>query len=119
VQLYRKDDAQDSAETMETLVHKTSSGDRNLSGNHGSNVQYSSMSNANIPISTQVNQVPQMVLPQPAQIIKAAKPVRDSAQFVSLIKQKIFLCINFFFKVDLVSAVLFPVAFIVFNIIYW
>jgi hypothetical protein len=76
---------------METLVHKTNSGDRNLSGgNPGSNVQYSSMSNANVPTSIQVNPAPQTVLPQAAQIIKAAKPVRDSAQFVSLINRKYF-----------------------------
>jgi hypothetical protein len=68
---------------METLVHKTSTGDRNLSGNTSSHVQYSSMSNPNALSSTQVNSAPQAVSPQPALITKAAKPVRDSAQFVS------------------------------------
>lgn len=73
---------------METLVHKTSGGgggggDRNMSGNASSNVQYSSMSNTNPPSATNVNAAPQVVLPQPAQITKPAKPVRDSAQFVS------------------------------------
>ncbi|CAF0901842.1 unnamed protein product [Rotaria sp. Silwood1] len=104
VHFYKKEDTHGSGETMETLVHKSSSGggDRNTSGNASSHVQYSSMSNANASSSTQLNATPQVVLPQPARITKAAKPVRDSAQFV-----------------DLVSAVLFPVAFIVFNIIYW
>ncbi|UJR28571.1 hypothetical protein I4U23_009804 [Adineta vaga] len=102
VQFYKKDDANDSAETMEALVHKSSGGDRNTSGNASSHVQYSAMSNANPLTSTQSNPLPQVVLPQPAMIAKAAKPVRDSAQFV-----------------DIISAVLFPVAFIVFNIIYW
>jgi len=68
---------------METLVHKTSSGDRHLSGNASSNVQYSSMSNTNPPPLTQVNSAPQVVLAQPAQVANAAKPVRDSAEFVS------------------------------------
>ncbi|CAF3684968.1 unnamed protein product [Rotaria sordida] len=101
VHFYKKEDIQGSGETMETLVHKSSGGDRNMSGNASSHVQYSSMSNANAS-STQLNPISQSVLPQPARIANAAKPVRDSAQFV-----------------DLVSAVLFPVAFIVFNIIYW
>ena len=81
VHFYKKDDGQGSAETMETLVHKTSAGERNSSGNNNtaSNVQYSSMSNA----SAQVNTAPQLLLPQPAPITKAAKPIRDSAQFVS------------------------------------
>jgi hypothetical protein len=103
---------------METLVHKTSGGERNLSGNSGSNVQYSSMSNANAPSATQINLPPQVVLPQPAPL--AAKPVRDSAQFVSEDARTKFVRIFLlFFQVDLVSAVLFPVAFIVFNIVYW
>ncbi|CAF1023729.1 unnamed protein product [Adineta ricciae] len=101
VHFYKKDDAhQSNAETMETLVHKTSGADRNLGGGTTtttSHSHYSTMSNTSAP-----SQTPQVVLSQPAQLAKAAKPVRDSAQFV-----------------DLVSAVLFPVAFIVFNIIYW
>ncbi|CAF1206981.1 unnamed protein product [Adineta ricciae] len=102
VQFYKKEDGNDSAETMEALVHKSSSADRNAGGNASSHVQYSAMSNSSGPISTQANPLQQVVSAQPAPIAKAAKPVRDSAQFV-----------------DLVSAVLFPVAFIVFNIIYW
>ena len=70
---------------MEALVHKSSSADRNTGGNANSHVQYSTMSNASGPISTQANPLPQVVLAQPAPIAKAAKPVRDSAQFVSLI----------------------------------
>jgi hypothetical protein len=66
---------------METLVHKTSSGGDK--GNASSNIQYTSMSNTNPPLSTQVNPTSQVLLPQPAQITKPAKPVRDSAQFVS------------------------------------
>ena len=120
VHFYKKEDAQSSAETMETLVHKTSAGERHSSGNNntGSNVQYSSMSNTNAPTSTQVNPAPSIALPQPAPITKAAKPIRDSAQFVS---ENFSMTIFFHcrFQVDLVSAVLFPVAFIVFNIIYW
>ncbi len=83
MQLYRKEDAHDSAETMETLVHKSSAGDRNMSGNASSHIQYSSMSNANASLSAQSNPSPHVALPQPAAIAKAAKPVRDSAQFVS------------------------------------
>jgi hypothetical protein len=64
---------------METLVHKPSTGeDRTQGGTASSHVQYSSMSNTNQPTS-----LPQVVLPQAAPITKAAKPVRDSAQFVS------------------------------------
>ena len=63
---------------METLVHKTSGG-----GTTNPHVQYSSMSNTNAPLSIPANPVQQVVLPQPAPITKAAKPVRDSAQFVS------------------------------------
>ncbi len=64
-------------------MHKTSIGERNLSGNTGLNVQYSSMSNTNVPSTTQINSPTQIVLPQPAPITKAAKPIRDSAQFVN------------------------------------
>ncbi len=66
---------------METLIHKTSGGERG--GNSSSNIQYSSMSNANVPSTTQINSPTQIVMPQPAPITKAAKPVRDSAQFVN------------------------------------
>lgn len=69
---------------METLVHKTSAGERQSSGNNPNlNIQYSSMSNTNAPTSTQINPTQQIILPQPAPITKAAKPIRDSAQFVS------------------------------------
>jgi len=80
VHFYKKDDThQSSAETMETLVHKTSAPDRNVSVNNtSSHVDYSSMANTNAPSLT-----PQVILSQPAPISKAAKPVRDSAQFVS------------------------------------
>ncbi|CAF0998312.1 unnamed protein product [Adineta steineri] len=100
VHFYKKDGGhQSNAETMETLVHKTSNAERKLSGNTtNTHVHYSSMSNTNAPSQP----TPQVVVSQPAQLAIAAKPVRDSAQFV-----------------DLISAVLFPVAFIVFNIIYW
>lgn len=83
VQFYKKEDAHDSAETMEALVHKSSGGDRTTSGNASSQIQYSAMSNMNPPSSLQANPMPQVVLPQPATIAKAAKPIRDSAQFVS------------------------------------
>jgi hypothetical protein len=64
---------------METLVHKTSAAERNLNANTtSSHVHYSTMSNTNSPSPT-----PQVILSQPAPISKAAKPVRDSAQFVS------------------------------------
>ncbi|CAF1459292.1 unnamed protein product, partial [Adineta steineri] len=102
VQFYKKEDANDSGETMEALVHKSSGGDRNTSGNTSSHIQYSALSNMNPPSSNPATPIPQVALSQSATIAKAAYPVRDSAQFV-----------------DLVSAVLFPVAFIVFNIIYW
>ena len=82
VHFYKKDDAhQSNAETMETLVHKTSGADRNLGGGTittSSHTHYSTMSNTSAP-----SQTPQVVLSQPAQLAKAAKPVRDSAQFVS------------------------------------
>jgi hypothetical protein len=79
VHFYKKDDAHGNAEAMETLVHKTSAADRNLSGNATtSHVHYASMSNTNAPSPT-----PQVVLSQPAQISIAANPIRDSAQFVS------------------------------------
>ncbi|CAF1473891.1 unnamed protein product [Adineta steineri] len=102
VQFYKKEDVNDSGETMEALVHKSSGGDRNTSGNTSSHIQYSALSNMNPPSSNPATPIPQVALSQSATIAKAAYPVRDSAQFV-----------------DLVSAVLFPVAFIVFNIIYW
>jgi hypothetical protein len=63
---------------METFVNKSTGADRNQTSNASSQVQYSSMSNANASSTT-----PQITLPQPAPMIKAAKPVRDSAQFVS------------------------------------
>jgi hypothetical protein len=115
VHFYKKDDTrQSNAETMETLVHKTSIPERNFNANTTStHIQYSSMSNTNAPSPT-----PQVILSQPAPISTAAKPVRDSAQFVSEKKRKAKLSLSCF-QVDLVSAVLFPVAFIVFNIIYW
>ncbi len=77
---YRKDDThQSSAETMETLVHKTSAAEGNSGGHTTSlHAQYPTLSNANAPSPT-----PQVTLSQPAQIAIAAKPVRDSAQFVS------------------------------------
>ena len=86
VHFYKKEDGHDSADTMETLVHKTSGGgqnDRNLGSSAGSHVQYSSMSNTNLPSPTQASPTPQIIMSQPAPITKAAKPVRDSAQFVS------------------------------------
>ena len=65
---------------METLVHKTSIPERNLNANTtSSHVHYSSMSNTNAP-----SQTPQVILSQPAPIAQTAKPIRDSAQFVSL-----------------------------------
>jgi hypothetical protein len=81
VHFYRKDDAhQSSAETMETLVHKTSGAERNLgsAATATSHAHYSSTSNTNAPLPTL-----QVALSQPAQLATAAKPVRDSAQFVS------------------------------------
>ena len=76
---------------METLVHKSSVADRNLSGNTSSHVQYSSISNTNIPAAVastvQVTSAPQVIVAQPAPISKPAKPVRDSAQFVSETKR--------------------------------
>ncbi|CAF2061537.1 unnamed protein product [Rotaria magnacalcarata] len=107
VHFYKKDDAQDGGEMMETLVHKSSGGDRSMTRNTSSHVQYSSMSNSNVTPATAPPPPPPpppaaIAVPQAARIAQPAKPVRDSAQFV-----------------DIVSAVLFPVAFIVFNIIYW
>ncbi|CAF2086552.1 unnamed protein product [Rotaria magnacalcarata] len=101
VHFYKKDDThhQTSAETTETLVHKASAAEKNLVGANtaSSLVHNSSLSNTNAPAPA-----PQVILPLPAPVQKTAKPVRDTAQLV-----------------DLISAVLFPVAFIVFNIIYW
>ena len=69
---------------METLVQKTNVPERNLNPNTtSSHVHYSSMSNTNAP-----SQTPQVILSQPAQLSMAAKPVRDSAQFVSSTKKK-------------------------------
>ena len=68
---------------METLVHKPSAGDRNASDNPSPNVRYASMSNANASPPKQGNTTPQPILPQPARVMKTAKPVRDSAQSVS------------------------------------
>jgi len=84
VHFYKKDDTHHSnAETMETLVHKTSAAEKNLNANTTtSHVHYSSMSNTNAPSLS-----PQVILSQPAPISKAARPVRDSAQFVSLKKK--------------------------------
>ncbi|CAF4618835.1 unnamed protein product [Rotaria socialis] len=90
VHFYKKDDAQDGGEMMETLVHKSSGGDRNTSGNTSSHVQYSSMSNANVTSSTPAIAPPPppppppppvIAVPQPARIAQPAKPIRDSAQF--------------------------------------
>ncbi|CAF2404043.1 unnamed protein product [Rotaria sp. Silwood2] len=100
VHFYKKDDTHHSnAEATETLAHKGSATEKNLnSGNATSSlIQNSSISNTTAPSPT-----PQVVLSPPAPVPKTAKPVRDNAQLV-----------------DLVSAILFPVAFIVFNIIYW
>jgi len=85
VHFYKKDDAhQSSGEHMETLVHKTSISERNINPNTtSSHVQYASMSNTTAP-----SQTPQVILSQPAPILKAAKPVRDSAQFVSDLLKK-------------------------------
>ena len=79
VHFYKKDEPQGSAETVETLVHKTNTAERALSGTTASShVHYSAMSNANAP-----SPAPQVILSQPAPITKAAKPIRDNAQFVS------------------------------------
>ena len=79
VHFYRKEEPQANAETMETLVQKTSTAERTHTGTTASShVQYSSMPNANAPTPA-----PQVILSQPAPITKAAKPVRDNAQFVS------------------------------------
>ncbi len=85
VHFYKKDDAhQSNAETMETLVHKTSVSERNLNTNpSSSHIQYTAMSNTNAPALT-----PQVILSQPPPISIAARPVRDSAQFVSETKKK-------------------------------
>ena len=115
VHFYKKDEAQQSrVETMETLVQKGSAPERNLTANPTSaHIHYATLSNTNAPTPTA-----QVIVSQPAPIAKAAKPVRDSAQFVS--ERHSQSAINrSSFQVDLVSAVLFPVAFIVFNIIYW
>ncbi|CAF3384933.1 unnamed protein product [Rotaria sp. Silwood1] len=100
VHFYKKDDTHHpNTETTETLARKASAADKNLtSGNTASSlIQNSSISNTTAPSPT-----PQVILSPPAPVQKTAKPVRDTAQLV-----------------DLVSAILFPVAFIVFNIIYW
>lgn len=67
---------------METLVHKSSTADKNASGNTSSNVQYTSMSNTNISSLLPAPTPAPTVLPQPVRITKPAKPVRDGAQFV-------------------------------------
>ena len=74
---------------METLVHKASGTERNLAGNAISHVQYASIANTTVSTaqpqattSVQVTPATQVIVPQPAPISKAAKPVRDSAQFV-------------------------------------
>ncbi|CAF4422207.1 unnamed protein product [Rotaria socialis] len=101
VHFYKKDDThhQTPAETTETLMHKMSVVEKNLTGANtaSSLVHNPSLSNTSAPAP-----IPQVILPPPAPVQKTAKPVRDTAQLV-----------------DLISAVLFPVAFIVFNIIYW
>ncbi|CAF3421276.1 unnamed protein product [Rotaria sp. Silwood1] len=100
VHFYKKDDTHHpNTETTETLARKASAADKNLtSGNTASSlIQNSSISNTTAPSPT-----PQVILSPSAPVQKTAKPVRDTAQLV-----------------DLVSAILFPVAFIVFNIIYW
>ncbi|CAF3494865.1 unnamed protein product [Rotaria socialis] len=101
VHFYKKDDThhQTPAETTETLMHKMSVVEKNLTGPNtaSSLVHNPSLSNTSAPAP-----IPQVILPPPAPVQKTAKPVRDTAQLV-----------------DLISAVLFPVAFIVFNIIYW
>jgi hypothetical protein len=80
VHFYRKDEPQGSAETMETLVHKTNVTDRNPSGTAaGSHVQYTSMPNTNVASATAP-----IILSQPAPMAKVARPVRDNAQFVSV-----------------------------------
>lgn len=79
VHFYRKEEPQGNAETMETLVHKSNTAERTHTGTAASShVQYSSMSNAAAPTPA-----PQVIVSQPAPITKAAKPVRDNAQFVS------------------------------------
>jgi hypothetical protein len=85
VHFYKKEDAHGSAETMETLVHKSSGPERTLSASASSHVQYSSMSNANVPSPPPAPIPPtaQVIIPQMAAISKAATPIRDSAQFVS------------------------------------
>ncbi|CAF1282861.1 unnamed protein product [Rotaria sordida] len=100
VHFYKKDDThQTNIETTETLARKTSVTEKNLrSGSITSPlIQNSAISNTTAP-----SQTPQVILSQQAPVSKTAKPIRDTAQLV-----------------DLVSAILFPVAFIVFNIIYW
>ena len=74
---------------METLVRKTSGAERSLPGNAISHVQYASIANTTVSTappqattSVQVTPAAQVIAPQPAPISKAAKPVRDSAQFV-------------------------------------
>lgn len=67
-------------ESLETLVQKNSVPERNLTTNpSGVHVQYATLSNTNAPAPTA-----QVIVAQPAPISKAAKPVRDSAQFVSV-----------------------------------
>ena len=64
---------------METLVQKGSVPERNPNANPTSaHAHYATLSNTNAPAPTA-----QVIVSQPAPISKAAKPVRDSAQFVS------------------------------------
>lgn len=86
VHFYKKEDAHGNPETMETLVHKSSNSERSTNPTTAQHGQYPSISNTNPAVSIQTTPATQIVQAQPAAIPKAAKPVRDSAQFVSRFK---------------------------------
>lgn len=65
---------------METLVHKTNTNTNERNAAHG---HYAPISNTNTATPSAAPIAQQVVVSQPAPIAKAAKPVRDNAQFVS------------------------------------
>ncbi|CAF1038406.1 unnamed protein product, partial [Didymodactylos carnosus] len=83
VHFYRQKEAIGSADTMETLVTKRNNNGGGGGGNAVSGGQYSSVSPSSPSLANSVPPVQaQIVIPQAPPISKAAKPVRDSAQFV-------------------------------------
>ncbi|CAF1341653.1 unnamed protein product, partial [Didymodactylos carnosus] len=83
VHFYRQKEAIGSADTMETLVTKRNNGGGGGGGGAASGGQYSSISPSSPSLSNSVPPVQaQIIVPQASPVSKAAKPVRDNAQFV-------------------------------------